>query len=158
MKSIMTFLASLCFACTAYASEIKATQQNMDDIIAHSQKPVFVEFTETWCGPCKLAKPFIEELKKQNDFDIIVMENPSASFQKKHHVYGTPTFILYKQGHTYGRIVGYTKESSQFTIDFFRDWIKSGKIPEDTFDDLCACNCVATITTCDCPDMQKDKK
>src|SRR5574338_1215661 len=74
--------------------------QTFRDII-NSGKPVLVDFFATWCGPCKMMSPVLEELKQRvgNSASIIkvdVDKNPQAA--ASYQVSGVPTLILFKSG------------------------------------------------------------
>jgi len=69
--------------------------------IIKSDKPVLVDFFATWCGPCKMMTPKLQELKavmgdKVTILKIDVDKKPEVSLQFQ--VQGVPTLIIFKQG------------------------------------------------------------
>lgn len=79
-----------------------------DNFIADS-KPTLVDFFATWCGPCKMQSPILEELKnkmgdKVNIIKIDVDRNPELS--AKYNVRSIPTLIIFKNGEALWRGYG----------------------------------------------------
>ena len=69
--------------------------------IVKSDIPTLVDFYATWCGPCKVMHPILDQLKtemgnKVRILKIDVDKNPSVADQFK--IRGVPTFILFKSG------------------------------------------------------------
>ena len=46
---------------------IQVTSQNFEEVVLKSEKIVLVDFYATWCGPCKILSPIIEEIAKENE-------------------------------------------------------------------------------------------
>lgn len=98
--------------------EIKLTSANYDEVVKGSDKPVLIDFWATWCGPCRMIAPIIEEIaKERNDIKVCkvnVDEEPELSAQFK--IYAIPTIVVIKDGAIKARSEGYKSKEELIRI------------------------------------------
>ncbi|MGH4015575.1 MAG: thioredoxin [Pseudonocardiaceae bacterium] len=85
------------------------TDQSFADEVLGSDKPVLVDFWATWCGPCKLVAPVLEEIASEHAGKITIAkldvdQNPSTS--RNYQIMSIPTMLLFSEGKVVKQIVG----------------------------------------------------
>ncbi len=84
------------------------TTANFDSEVLQSDKPVLVDFWATWCGPCQMQGPIVEELAdsvtdvKIGKLDVDAEEEIAA----RYNIMSIPTVILFKNGEIAAKGVG----------------------------------------------------
>ncbi len=91
-------------------AEIKVTKDNFEKEVLGSDIPVLVDFWATWCGPCRMLGPVIEEIAKENEGrvkvgKVNVDEEPELSAQFR--ISSIPTVIVFKNGKAVDTMVGF---------------------------------------------------
>ena len=88
---------------------VKLTTENFDQQVMDSDKPVFVDFWASWCGPCKMVGPVLEQMAaEQGDRAVIgklnVDQHPEIA--TRFGIRNIPTLLFFKDGEIVDKQVG----------------------------------------------------
>ena len=94
---------------------VKVTDENFENEVIKSSKPIIVDFWAEWCGPCKQVAPILEEISNEMQDQVVVAkynidEHPNQP--TKYGVRGIPTMLLFKSGELKATKVGATTKSN----------------------------------------------
>ena len=97
---------------------IHANKENFDSLI--SNDVVLVDFFATWCGPCKMLAPVLEELSNDRSLVKIVKVDidESMDLAKRYGIMSVPTLLLFKDGKLIANRVGFASKNE------IEDWIR----------------------------------
>lgn len=95
-------------------AEITITQENFENVVLKSDKPVLIDFWASWCGPCKMLAPTIAKIAAEHDEIVVgkVNVDDEPTLARKFGIMSIPTLILFKNGQPIKKSVGVVPESS----------------------------------------------
>lgn len=85
------------------------TDANFKEEVLNSDQTVLVDFWATWCGPCKMIAPFIEDLAKEYEGKIKVGKvdvDENAKIATQYGIMSIPTLMFFKKGQIVEQVVG----------------------------------------------------
>jgi thioredoxin 1 len=92
---------------------------NFEDEVLKSESPVLVDFTATWCGPCKALAPIVDQVATELAGQVKVGKldiDESPVTASKYGVRGVPTLMVFKKGERAAQHVGLTTKQKLLTL------------------------------------------
>lgn len=88
---------------------IEVNDNNFDDLVLKSDKPVVVDFWAEWCGPCRMVGPIIEEISHEYEGRALVAKcdvDSCPGVSAKYSIRNIPTVLFFKDGKIADKQVG----------------------------------------------------
>ena len=87
---------------------INVTKDNFKEEVLGSDKPVLADFNATWCGPCRMLGPVIEEISEErSDIKVVSIDiDEEPDLAEEYDVFSIPCVVLFKGGAEVARSVG----------------------------------------------------
>lgn len=89
--------------------EYTFTKENFEEEVLKSSVPVLVDMFATWCGPCKMMAPVVEQLAEEYGESVKVGKvdiDQDGELAAQYGIMSVPTFLIFKDGEVAGRIIG----------------------------------------------------
>ena len=91
-----------------------------NDLVIDKKEKVLVDFYASWCGPCKMLAPILEEISKEVDVQICSVDvDDNFDLAKSYGVMSVPTLILFNNGIDVKRAIGL--KNKDFILDMLKD-------------------------------------
>ena len=99
-------------------SAIQVNKDNFQEVVLNSDKPVLVDFWASWCGPCRMVAPILEEIAgERSDVKVCkinVDEEPELA--GRYNVMSIPTLLVVKEGQVVNQAVGARPKSQILSL------------------------------------------
>jgi len=97
-----------------YAPIIELNESNFDQTISESPIPILVDFFASWCGPCRMIAPVLDEIAEEQGENVKITRvdvDKSPSLSSRFGIRNVPTLLFFKGGEVRDQVVGLTSKA-----------------------------------------------
>lgn len=90
-------------------SVVNLNEKNFEEEVLKSDKTILIDFWASWCGPCKMMSPVVDEIAEEMKGTVKVCKiniDEEQNLAVKYNVMSIPTFVVIKGGKEIGRTIG----------------------------------------------------
>ena len=94
---------------------LSLSDTNFDAEVLKADAPVLVDFTATWCGPCKQLAPIVDKIADENvgKYQVATVDiDDCPGIAQRFRIKGVPTVMVFKGGQVKGQHVGVTNKET----------------------------------------------
>lgn len=90
-------------------SVVHITKDNYDDIVIRGEKKVLLDFWASWCGPCKMVAPIVEQIAQERPDIVVGKVNVDEEMELaiEFGISSIPTLVVLRSGETQNKAIGY---------------------------------------------------
>ena len=95
-------------------SVFKVTEENFEEEVMNSEKPVIVDFYADWCGPCKMMSPIIDKIAEELGDTVKVGKvntDENLELAQRFTIMSIPTIMIFKNGNISKTFIGVTDKN-----------------------------------------------
>ena len=94
------------------------TKANFEELVKNSEKPVLLDFWATWCGPCRMVAPVVEEIAAERPDYLVGKINVDEEFElaREFGFVSIPTLIIMNKGEVARKVVGYRSKPEMMAL------------------------------------------
>lgn len=97
---------------------IKVTKENFESVVLKNEKTVMLDFYATWCGPCQMVSPIVDEIANENpQYAVCKIDvDEEMEIAGQFGIVSIPTVVCIKNGEVTGKVVGYVPKDKLLSI------------------------------------------
>ncbi|MBR5381597.1 MAG: thioredoxin [Oscillospiraceae bacterium] len=96
-------------------AEITITEQNFENEVLKADKPVMVDFWASWCGPCRMLAPVVQQIAEERAGQVVVGKvnvDEQPGLAQRFGIMSIPTVLVFKNGEITGSSLGYVPKAN----------------------------------------------